>query len=69
MKKTFLNIVNTNLEKYAININVPTILFWGLNDKETPFYMAKRLKRLVKDCEIIAVVQMRDDGHIGSNRQ
>lgn len=21
-----------------------------------------------KDCEIIAVVQMRDDGHIGSNR-
>ena len=54
MKKTFLNIVNTYLEKYAININVPTILFWGHKDIETPFYMAKRLKRLIYDCEIIA---------------
>ena len=54
MKKTFVNIVSTNLEKYAIHINVPTILFWGKKDKDTPFYMAKRLKKLIPDCEIIA---------------
>ena len=54
MKKTFVNIVNTNLEKYAININVPTILFWGKNDKDTPFYMAKRLKKLIKNSEIVS---------------
>ena len=54
MRKTFVNIVTTNLEKYAINIKVPTILFWGKKDKDTPFYMAKRLKKLIADCEIIA---------------
>ena len=54
MKKTFSNIVSTFLEKYAINIDVPTILFWGEKDKDTPFYMAKRLKKLIKDCEIIS---------------
>ena len=53
MKKTFVNIVTTYLEKYAINISVPTILFWGKKDKDTPFYMAKRLKGLIKDSEIV----------------
>ena len=48
MKKTFVNIVSTYLEKYAIHICVPTILFWGKKDKETPFYMAKRLNKLIK---------------------
>lgn len=60
MKKTFVNIVTTYLEKYAININVPTILFWGKKDKDTPFYMAKRLQRLIKDSEIIA---FKNSGH------
>jgi len=54
MKKTFVNIVSTYLEKYAIHINVPTILFWGKKDKDTPFYMAKRLKKLIKTSEIIS---------------
>lgn len=54
MKKTFLNIVNTNLEKYAIHINVPCVLVWGKKDKDTPYYMAKKLKRLIKNSEIIA---------------
>ena len=54
MKKTFVNIVNTNLEKYAININVPCVLVWGKKDKDTPFYMAKKLNKLIKDSEIIA---------------
>lgn len=54
MKKTFVNIVSTYLDKYAIHINVPTILFWGKKDKDTPFYMAKRLKKLIKTSEIIS---------------
>lgn len=53
MKKTFSNIVSTFLEEYAINIAVPTILFWGGRDKETPMYMAKRLNKLIKDSKII----------------
>ena len=54
MKKTFINIVNTNLEKYAINIGVPCVLVWGKKDKDTPFYMAKKLNKLIKESEIIA---------------
>ena len=55
MKKTFVNIVNTFLEKYVININIPTIIFWGQKDKETPLYMAKRFKRLIKNSELVII--------------
>ena len=55
MKKTFVNIVNTFLEKYVIHINVPTIIFWGAKDKDTPLYMAKCFKNLIKSCELIVV--------------
>lgn len=53
LRKTFVNIVNTNLEKYAIHINVPTLLVWGAKDKDTPLYMAKRFKKLIKGSELI----------------
>lgn len=55
MKKTFVNIVNTFLEKYVINILVPTIIIWGQKDKETPLYMAKRFKSLIKNSELIII--------------
>ena len=55
MKKTFSNIVTTFLEKYAINIQVPTLLFWGRQDKETPVYMAKRFKKLIKPSHLVLV--------------
>lgn len=53
MKKTFVNIVNTFLEKYAITINVPTLLVWGDQDKDTPMYMARKLKKLISTSELI----------------
>lgn len=55
MKKTFVNIVTTFLEKYAINISVPTLLFWGNKDKETPLYMAKRYQKLISNCQLVKV--------------
>ena len=60
MKKTFSNIVSTFLDKYAININVPTVIFWGKKDKETPCYMAKRFKRLIKNSELVL---LKNAGH------
>lgn len=55
MKKTFVNIVNTFLEEYAINIKVPTVIFWGKKDKETPIYMAKRFNKLIKNSELVII--------------
>ena len=55
MKKTFVNIVNTFLEKYVININVPTLIFWGKKDKETPVYMARRFNKLIANSEVVVL--------------
>ncbi|MBE7074482.1 MAG: alpha/beta hydrolase [Clostridiales bacterium] len=55
MKKTFVNIVTTFLDKYVININVPTLIFWGKQDKETPVYMAKRFNKLIKNSQLVIV--------------
>ena len=53
MKKTFVNIVNTNLEKYAKMIKIPTLIIWGKKDKDTPMYMAKKLNKLINNSNLI----------------
>lgn len=52
MKKTFSSIVNTYLEEYAKMITQPTMIVFGRNDKETPVYMAKRLKKLIPNSQL-----------------
>ena len=59
-KQTFKNIVNTFLEAGFANINSPTLIYWGEKDYETPLFMAKKLKRLIKNSEIIIE---KDVGH------
>ncbi|MDE7395937.1 MAG: alpha/beta hydrolase [Clostridiales bacterium] len=60
MRKVFVRVVNTHLESYLSQIKVPTLLFWGKNDTDTPLYMAKRLKRKIKDSGLVV---MEDAGH------
>jgi len=43
-KKTFQNIVNLNL-KFITKFKSPILLFWGTNDKDTPLWIAKKLKK------------------------
>lgn len=50
----FKNIVNEDLTICYKKITCPTLIFWGKNDKETPFYMAKKLKKLIKNSAIIS---------------
>ncbi len=52
MKSTFSSIVSTHLEGYAKASNSRTLIVWGQNDEETPLYMAKRLKKLIRKSEI-----------------
>ena len=49
MKKTFIDIVNTPLDKYAKKIKAKTLIVWGKNDNETPLYMAKKLLNFIPD--------------------
>lgn len=57
LKQVFNNIVNTDLSGYAKDILAPTLLIWGTNDKDTPFYMAKKLNKLITDSAIIRFEQ------------
>lgn len=53
MKQTFVNIVNERLENCFRKIKCPTIMFWGDSDRETPLYMAKKMKKLISNSAII----------------
>jgi len=55
MRQTLINVVNEDLKKYIKNINVDTLLFWGKNDKDTPLYMAKKMKKWIRKSELILV--------------
>ena len=55
MKKVFVKIVNENLNGYLKFINCPTLIIWSKDDKETPFYMAKILKKNIKNSELIVL--------------
>lgn len=59
MKQTFKNVVNYDQTHLLCNINCPCAIFWGKQDKDTPSYMARKLKRGIKNSELFWL----DGGH------
>ena len=59
MRGVFVRIVNTHLDGLLPYIGCKTLLYWGRRDRDTPLYMAKRLKRGIADSELIVA----DGGH------
>ncbi|MBQ4049047.1 MAG: alpha/beta hydrolase [Clostridia bacterium] len=59
MKGIFVRVVNEHLDGYAKKINKPCCIFWGKNDYETPFYMAKKLNKYIKNSKLFLL----DGGH------
>lgn len=53
MKQSFIKIVNENLDYTLNGINNKTLLVFGKEDRETPIYMAERLKKGIKDSELL----------------
>ena len=53
MRKTFVNIVNTDIKPYLSLIACPTILVWGEIDTETPVYMAEIFRKRIKNSHLI----------------
>ncbi|MCH5163232.1 MAG: alpha/beta hydrolase [Clostridiales bacterium] len=58
-RKVFVRIVNTHLDKLLPYIECETLIVCGKSDKDTPPYMAKRLKRGIKNSELVFL----DGGH------
>ncbi len=59
MKQTFVSVVNDHLDNLLKEITVPTLILWGDRDRETPPYMAKRIRKRVKNSRLV----MLDGGH------
>lgn len=53
LKETMKIILNEDQSKYLPEINVPTLLFWGGQDKDTPISDAKKMEKLIPDCGLI----------------
>lgn len=52
-KVSFNKVVSSYLETYLSYIQCPTLVIWGQHDKDTPLYFAKKVKRKIKNCEMI----------------
>lgn len=59
-RQTFVNVVNEHFESVAKGIKIPTLLVYGSRDKQTPPYMGRRLRKLIKGSKLYI---MKGQGH------
>jgi len=52
LKETFLKIISENLEERAKLMQLPTLLIWGSDDKETPLSEGERLSVAIPNLEL-----------------
>lgn len=55
IRKTFINIVNTDLREYLKLINSPTLLIWGRKDPDTPLKDAYIMDNNIPDSGLIVL--------------
>ncbi len=55
LRKTLVNVVNTDLRHLLPNIACPTLLVWGENDTATPLSDAKIIESLIKDAGLCVI--------------
>jgi len=60
LQKTFINIVNEDLDEDMKRIKIPTLIIWGENDKETPVEYGKRMGFLIPNAEFLI---LKNAGH------
>ena len=52
LEKVFRNVVVYDQTKQLENINIPTLLIWGENDTTVPLYIAKEIKKIIKNSDL-----------------
>ena len=52
IRQVFVRVVNEDLAQNCREITCKTLLLWGKKDKDTPMYMAKKLKRLIPGAKL-----------------
>ena len=52
MRETFKNVVREDLSVYLSKITLPTLLIWGNKDKDTPIYMARKIRKKIRQSKL-----------------
>ncbi len=52
MRGVFVRVVNCDLIEFARNLETPTMVVWGRQDRTTPIWMAKKLHKLIKNSQL-----------------
>lgn len=55
MRESFKKIIAENLDGYLTDIQNPTLIIFGKNDKETPLYMAKKLQKGIRGARLTLI--------------
>ena len=55
MRATFVKVINEDLSRYAKRVKCPVLIVNGRDDAATPLAHAKRLARLIPDCELVEI--------------
>lgn len=53
MREVFVKVVNKDLLPYAARVSVPTLLFWGDEDADTPLWQGKLLEKTIPDAGLV----------------
>lgn len=53
LRKVLVEVVNMDLSEVIKKIKIPVLLIWGEKDKETPLWMAKRMKQLFENSTLV----------------
>ncbi len=53
MRETFVKVVNEDLLPFAAQIKVPTLLFWGDQDSDTPLWQGQLLEKTIPDAGLV----------------
>ncbi|MDR1599883.1 MAG: alpha/beta hydrolase [Oscillospiraceae bacterium] len=54
-RRTFVLLVNTDLEPELPNVRASVLLLWGDNDTETPLWMGRRMAELIPDAGLVTL--------------
>lgn len=55
LRSTFVKIVNEDIQYKLSKINLPTLLIWGRNDKETPIAQAEVMRDKIKNSKLLII--------------
>ena len=55
LRPTFFKAINQSLDGFARRVSVPTLLVYGEKDSDTPLWIAKRYRRLIKGSGLVVI--------------